>query len=92
MAKKKEPEFEKLARLIKEEGEDTRSELRAEMKDLENRLGTRVDRLGTRIDGVDRKVDVGFATIVRRLDKIIQMQLDEHASRIKTLETLVLAK
>jgi len=34
----------------------------------------------------------GFADINRRLDHIIQMQLDEHATRIKKLEAAVFAK
>lgn len=85
MAKKsqKRPDaFEKLARLIKEESDDTRSALREEMAALEKRLAQR-------IDSVERKMDDGFATIVRRLDQIIQMQLDEHAHRLKKLETAV---
>jgi hypothetical protein len=34
----------------------------------------------------------GFSGINRRLDHIIQMQLDEHARRIKKLETAVFSK
>jgi hypothetical protein len=34
----------------------------------------------------------GFAAINRRLDQIIQMQLDEHAARIKKLETFVFSQ
>ena len=34
----------------------------------------------------------GFAAINRRLDHIIQMQLDEHATRIKKLEAAVFSK
>ena len=85
MAKKKADGFEKLARLIKEESDDTRSALRTEMGALEKRLTQR-------IDGIERKMDEGFATIVRRLDQIIQMQLDEHAGRIKKLETAVFTR
>jgi hypothetical protein len=34
----------------------------------------------------------GFAAINRRLDRIIQMQLDERAARIKKLEAAVFSK
>ena len=34
----------------------------------------------------------GFAAINRRLDTIIQIQLDQHAGRIKKLETAVFSK
>lgn len=84
MAKKKESEFEKLARLVKEEGEDIREHL-ASKKDLEN-----IRReFGGRIDHIEKKMDEGFAAIIRRLDGIIQMQLDTHAARIKKLEAAV---
>lgn len=73
MAKKKESEFEKLARIVKEEGEDIREHM-ATKKDLA---------------ALERKMDEGFAGVVRRLDEIIQMQLDAHATRIKKLETAV---
>ena len=74
MPKNKESEFEKLARLIKEEGEDIRTDVRVE------------------IGGLRKEMYEGFAAINRRLDQIIQMQLDEHASRIKKLETAVFSK
>lgn len=74
MAKKKETEFDKLARLVKGEGEDIRTEL------------------GGRIDSLEKKMDEGFAAIIRRLDNIIQLQLDEHAKRIKRLEAAVFSK
>jgi hypothetical protein len=71
---KKESEFEKLARLIKEEGEDIRTDVR--------------DQIGR----LRKEMHEGFAAINRRLDQIIQMQLDEHAARIKKLETAVFSK
>ena len=71
---KDESEFDKLARLIKEEGEDIREEMGSTAKRLE------------------RKMDEGFSTVNRRLDQIIQMQLDEHAGRLKKLETAVFSK
>ena len=71
---KEESEFDKLARLIKEKGED----IREEMGSMEKRL--------------ERKMDEGFSTVNRHLDQIIQLQLDEHAGRLKKLETAVFAK
>jgi hypothetical protein len=71
---KEESEFDKVAGLIKEEGED----IRDEMGSMEKRL--------------ERKIDEGFSTVNRRLDQIIQMQLDEHAGRLKKLETAVFSK
>ena len=71
MTKKKDSEFEKLARLIKEEGEDIRSEIKGEIKNLEQRM------------------DIRFTGVERRLDTMIQPQLDGHARRIKILERKV---
>ena len=71
--KKKDSEFDKLARLIKSEGEDMREHM-ATKKDLA---------------ALERRLDENFAAVIRRLDEIIQMQLDEHAGRIKKLETAV---
>ena len=47
------------------------------------------DEIKSEVGRVERKVDEGFARVERRLNEIIQMQLDEHASRIKKLETAV---
>ena len=77
MAKRKEDGFEKLARLIKEEGEEIRSDLKKEISGVN----------GT-IEQLKRKMDEGFSRIERnRLDETIQPQLDDHARRIKVLET-----
>jgi hypothetical protein len=78
MSKNNESEFEKLARLIKEEG-------RTDVHDQIN--GVHVE-----IGGLRKKMHEGFAAINRRLDQIIQTQLDEHATRIKKLETAVFSK
>ena len=75
MVKKKEDKFDKLARLIKQESEDIRTELKTE--------------LGGKIDKLEKKVEEGFARMDRRFDTMIQPQLDAHAGRIKTLETKV---
>jgi hypothetical protein len=74
-------EFEKLARLSKEEGEDIRTE-------VHDQIGKVHDQIG----GLRKEMHEGFAAINRRLDQIIQMQLDEHAARIKKLETAVFSK
>jgi hypothetical protein len=81
MPKNKESEFEKLARLIKEEGEDIRTDVRNQIGDVRLEIG-----------GIRQEMHEGFAAINRRLDEIIQMQLDEHAARIKKLETAVFSK
>jgi hypothetical protein len=44
------------------------------------------------IGGLRNEMHEGFAAINRRLDQIIQTQLDEHATRIKKLETAVFSK
>jgi hypothetical protein len=44
------------------------------------------------IGGLRKEMHEGFAAINRRLDQIIQTQLDEHATRIKKLETAVFSK
>jgi hypothetical protein len=79
--KNKESEFEKLARLIKEEGDDIRSDVRDQISGVHVEIG-----------GLRKEMHDGFATINRRLDQIIQTQLDEHAARIKKLETAVFSK
>lgn len=77
MAKRKETEFDRLARIIKDEAEDIRADIADFRKDVDLRF---------------REVDVRFGGIERRLDRIIQTQLDEHASRIRKLETAVFSK
>jgi hypothetical protein len=79
MAKKKacgkENGFDRLARLIKEEGEDIRTELRGEMREG--------------FASLERKMDERFTAVQRQLGTIIQIQLDQHAGRIKKLESAV---
>jgi hypothetical protein len=81
MPKNKESEFEKLARLIKEEGENIRSDVHDQIGEVRVEIG-----------GLRKEMHEGFAAINRRLDQIIQTQLDEHAMRIKKLETAVFSK
>jgi hypothetical protein len=65
MPKKKESEFEKLARLIKGEGEDIRTDVHNQIGDVRVEIG-----------GLRKEMHEGFAAINRRPDQIIQMQLD----------------
>lgn len=44
------------------------------------------------INELRNEVREGFAAVNNRLDAIIQMQLDEHASRIKKLEMAVFSQ
>jgi hypothetical protein len=81
MPKNKESEFEKLARLIKEEGEDILTDVHDQINGVHVEIG-----------GLRKEMHEGFAAINRRLDQIIQTQLDEHATRIKKLETAVFSK
>ena len=68
MPKNKESEFEKLARLIKEEGEDIRTDVRDQIGGLRSEVH---DQIG----GLRKEMHEGFAAISRRLDQII------HATR-----------
>ncbi|WFU32397.1 hypothetical protein QA635_38970 [Bradyrhizobium brasilense] len=56
---KKESDFDKLARLIKEEGEDIRAEIRNE-----------ISGLNKKVDGLEKNVDAGFARVDRELSDI----------------------
>lgn len=76
---KKEDKFDMLARLIKEEGEEVRSELKKELGQA----------FSSEIGSLRREMQEGFAKIDHRLDKIIQPQLDGHAHRLKKLESKV---
>jgi hypothetical protein len=92
MPKKKESEFEKLARLIKEEGEDVRTDVRDQIGGLRTEVHDQIGDVRVEIGGLRKEMHEGFAAINRRLDQIIQTQLDEHAARIKKLETAVFSK
>jgi hypothetical protein len=70
-----------IARLIKEEGADIRTDVHDQIGDV---------RVG--IGGLRNEMHEGFAAINRHLDQIIQTQLDEHTTRIKKLETAVFSK
>jgi hypothetical protein len=63
-------------------------------KDILEAVNFIKDRMATKDDLADLRNEMhdGFAAINRRLDHIIQMQLDEHATRIKKLETAVFSK
>ena len=77
---KKEDKFDKLARLIKEEGEEIRKELGSQLESLSAKVDKKAD---------GREMQEGFTDVTRRIDNIIQPQLDSHAGRIKKLETKV---
>jgi hypothetical protein len=83
--KKKESKFDKLTRLIKEEGEQVR-------RDLRDQIGSFHTEVNDKISGLRKETHDGFAGVNRRLDHVIQMQLDEHAKPIKKLETAVFSK
>jgi hypothetical protein len=63
-------------------------------KDILETVNFIKDHMATKDDLADlhNEVHDGFAAINRRLDHIIQMQLDEHATRIKKLEAAVFSK
>ena len=86
MAKRKETEFDKLARLIKSESEDVREHMatKDDIAAVRKEMATKQD-----LRALEKKMDEGFSAIIRRLDTIIQIQLDQHAHRIKKLETAV---
>jgi hypothetical protein len=89
---KKESEFEKLARLINEEGEDIRTDVHDQIGALRTDLLDQGGELRVEIGGLRKEMHENFAAINRRLDQIIQTQLDAHATRIKKLETAVFSK
>jgi hypothetical protein len=67
---------------------DVRDQISGLRKEVHDQIGdARVE-----IGGLRKEMHEGFASINRRLDHIIQMQLDEHAARIKKLETAVFSK
>jgi hypothetical protein len=63
-------------------------------KDILETVNFIKDHMATKDDLADLRNEMhdGFAAINRRLDHIIQMQLDEHATRIKKLEAAVFSK
>jgi hypothetical protein len=63
-------------------------------KDILETVNFIKDHMATKDDLADLRKEMheGFADTNRRLDHIIQMQLDEHATRIKKLETAVFSK
>jgi hypothetical protein len=63
-------------------------------KDILETVNFIKDHMVTKDDVADVRNEMhdGFAAINRRLDHIIQMQLDEHATRIKKLEAAVFSK
>jgi hypothetical protein len=58
-----------------------------DLANLRNEMATKDD-----IADLRKEMHEGFADTNRRFDHIIQMQLDEHATRIKKLEAAVFSK
>ena len=70
---------------------DIRKEM-ATKEDLETGLAAVRKEMATGFTNVRKEMGDGFALINRRLDTIIQIQLDQHAGRIKKLETAVFTR
>lgn len=75
--KKKDNAFERIVVAITEE-----------IRESEERTNRRIGEFEKRSE---RRMDEGFARVENRLDSVVQMQLDDHAHRIKILETKVLS-
>ncbi len=50
------------------------------------------EQLGHKMDEGFARIDKELIAMNRRLDTVIQIQLDEHANRLKKLETAVFSK
>ncbi|OGG57578.1 hypothetical protein A2853_01785 [Candidatus Kaiserbacteria bacterium RIFCSPHIGHO2_01_FULL_55_17] len=62
---------------------------------LERRIGMadeRISDLADRTNIIRKEINEGFARVERRMDTVIQPQLDTHATRIKKLEGAVFSK
>lgn len=66
----------------KEDVAELRKEMKGDITDVRKEMATG-------FTNVRKEMHDGFALINRRLDTIIQIQLDQHAGRIKKLETAV---
>lgn len=64
----------------KEDVAELRKEMKGDITDVRKKMATK------------EEMAAGFAAINRRLDTIIQIQLDQHAGRIKKLETAVFTR
>jgi hypothetical protein len=65
------------------------SALTCAIKSARTEVHDQIGDVRLEIGGLRKEMHEGFAAINRRLDQIIQMQLDEHAARIKKLEAAV---
>ncbi|MDP3965544.1 MAG: hypothetical protein Q8Q13_01970 [bacterium] len=83
----KEDKLDKIARLIKSESDDVRNEI----KNVHNEIKSESADIRNEIKKLEQKVDLGFMGVNRRIDGTIQPQLDNHAFRIKKLETKALS-
>jgi hypothetical protein len=71
---------------------DIRNDVREGLGGLRKEMHEEVDGLRKEMREQFALVHKELASINRRLDTVIQIQLDEHASRIKKLEMAVFAK
>jgi hypothetical protein len=72
--------------------EDIRTDVRDQLGGLRTEVHDQIGDVRGEIGGLRKEMHEGFAAINRRLDQIMRMQLDEHAARIKKLETAVFSK
>lgn len=74
------------------------SSVAEDIADIRKEMATKADVAELRkelkgdIAGVRKEMGDGFALINRRLDTIIQIQLNQYAGRIKKLETAVFSR
>ncbi len=80
MAHMPEDKFEKLARLIKEEGEETREQLRAEFNLRFETLNTKTDNLTTRVDGGFLELGHRVSAIEKELERLLERLAEQAAS------------
>ena len=74
--------IDKLTELVQEEFQSSYERLTS----VEQRLGMVEGRLTDIEERLTNKIDDGVSRMERRLDATVQIQLDEHARRIKILE------
>ena len=84
--------IDKLTEIVQEEfnsASERATSIERRLTLTEGRLTDVEERLGKKIEALESKMEKEFAGLHRRLDSAIQLQLDEHAHRIKKLEQKV---